>query len=272
MIKSACLCQKKSLFKKIIEYQNEKVFSQYEGIIIGRCQKCGLSKTFLPQGLKQQLFESRPEIIFQKKEIFFPIYKKIVEKIKKYKKRGEVLDVGCSAGILSKFLKDEGYYVFGIEPNKKAHQLAKKILEKKVFLGNLSDFLKKKKKKFDIVIYNHVLEHIQDINQELKLIKKVLAKNGLLVLGTPNYANIIFFLRQKYWESLMPSEHHWHFSKKNLITLLKKFHFRILDVSFDNDQRLDYPLIKRVYFNFLSFVNKILHTGESILIIAQSID
>ena len=36
---------------------------------------------------------------------------------------------------------------------------------------------------------------------------------------------------------------------------------------FSDDERQDYPLLKRFYFKILSFVNKILNTGEAVLLV-----
>lgn len=269
MISSSCLCQKRSLFKEVIQYKKEKVFKEYEGIVIGRCQKCGILKTFLPKKLIQKEKISRPEVIIEKKETFSLIYQDIIRRIKKYKKSGSVLDVGCSAGVFLTLLRKEGFSVFGIEPNKKPYLMAKKILKDKVYHGVLSNYFKKNYRQYDVIIYNHVLEHINEVNQELFLIKKILKKDGILVVGAPNYDNLIFYLRGKFWEALMPKEHIWHFSKNRLYSFLQKHNFQILEISFSDDRRSDYPFLKRIYFKILSFINKLFQTGETMLVIAK---
>lgn len=67
----------------------------------------------------------------------------------------------------------------------------------------------------------------------------------------------------------MPKEHIWHFSKNYLTTFLKKNGFTVIDISFSDDRRIEYPLLKRLYFSTLSFVNKVLYTGEAMLIISK---
>jgi len=218
--------------------------------------------SFNPKQSRKDMYESR-------KSFFVDLFTPIVDKIKQYKPSGKILDVGCSSGILLELLKKETYDVFGIEPNKKAFLIAKKRFGQNIFYGILKSFIKKSKKKFDVIIYNHVLEHIEDINTELSLIKKSLKKNGIFVLGLPNTSNCIFYLRKKYWEPLMPLEHIWHFSKKIISDFLKKNRFKILDITFSNDDRKDYPFMKRLYFKILSSLNDILHTGEAMLIVAK---
>lgn len=269
MFYSSCICQKKSFFKEIIKFDKEKVFKDYEGITIGQCQNCNVLKTFYQKKILKDKHASRPNIILEKKEIFYPIYCEIIKRIKKYQSKGSVLDVGCSAGVLLTFLRKEGFSISGIEPNYKAYLMAKKIHNQKIHHGTLSTFYRKNKKKYDVIIYNHVLEHISDIEKEFNLIKKAIKKQGIFVLGTPNYDNFIFHLRKKFWESLMPKEHIWHFSKRNLIFLLKKNDFSILEISFSDDKRNDYPFFKKIYFRLLSFINQLFGTGEAILIIAK---
>jgi len=273
MIRSTCICHKnrKFRFKEIIRYKNETVFPQYEGIIIGRCSSCGILKTFPPA--KSALFnpgQSRGTMYDKQSEKFTNIFLPIVNKIKHFKPKGKILDVGCATGLLLSLLKKEGYEIAGIEPNRQAFIKTQKKIGKIIFNGTLKKYSKIHKGKFDCIIYNHVLEHVENVVEELQLAKKLLRKNGIIVIGLPNINNVIFFLRQKYWEPLMPNEHVWHFGTSQIKTLLQKLNLKILDVSFSDDQRSDYPQIKRIYFKFLSVINKILGTGESQLLVVAN--
>lgn len=271
MITSFCLCKEdKTIFQKYIVFQNEKVFSRFDGIVIGKCTNCGILKTFPPAKSKVfQPTENHSDFYEEKAEKFIKLFRPIVEKIKRYKTKGEILDVGCSSGLLLSLLEREGYEVFGIEPNKVAFRKAEMRFGKKIFNGTLKDYLKTGGIKFDCIIYNHVLEHIENVKEEIRLVKKILNKNGLLVVGAPNTSNIIFFLRGKYWESLMPLEHVWHFNSRYLINFFRRFNFKIRDISFSDDKREDYPLIKKNYFKFLSCINKLLRTGEAVLLVME---
>jgi 2-polyprenyl-3-methyl-5-hydroxy-6-metoxy-1,4-benzoquinol methylase len=271
MFNSRCLCPNNQ-FQKIIEYKNETVFKEYEGLMIGRCTKCGLLKTiFTKQKTNFDSGTSKSSFYEQNKLYLQKLFQPLIQKVIKYKPRGKILDVGCSTGILLNLLIEKGFSVYGIEPNKNAFLLAHKKLGNKVFHGYLKQFMINNQQKFDIIIYNHVLEHIKIVAEELMLAKSILNKNGLLIIGVPNTQNIIFYLRKKYWESLKPNEHLWHFSKNYLISYLESKGFKILDVSFSDDERKDYPQFKQLYFKFLSLINRILQTGEAILIIGKKV-
>ena len=269
MIIDNCLCKPSSSFENFIEYKNETVFKSFNGVIIGKCTNCGLLKTFVKKNI---MIKPSDDVFYEENRRYFEgLFKPIVDKILQFKKGNKVLDVGCSSGIILGLLKEHGVDVYGIEPDKQAFKKALKKLKGKIFNGILKEFVKKNKIKFDVVIYNHVLEHIKTVNEELKLAKSILNKNGLLVIGVHNVDNIIFYLRKKYWESLMPGEHVWHFSKKYLVNLLKKHGLMIMDISFSDDKRKDYSLLKKIYFSCLSAINHLFKTGESTLIIASNI-
>jgi SAM-dependent methyltransferase len=54
-------------------------------------------------------------------------------------------------------------------------------------LGN--ELLPYPDKKFDLVVCNHVLEHIFETEKTLRDLRRVTAENGLIILGVPNIGN-----------------------------------------------------------------------------------
>src|SRR3989344_6840962 len=129
MLKAQCLCgDEKSSFQEYIVYKNETVFSRFEGAIIGKCTNCGLLKTFHSQNNVFDPKQSKGELYDAREDTFAELFRPIVEAIKKYTPGGNVLDVGCSTGILLALLKKEGFEVTGIEPNKEAFQRARSRL------------------------------------------------------------------------------------------------------------------------------------------------
>ena len=268
MLKSLCVCTQNSSFIPYITYQNETVFAHYNGITIARCKNCGLLKTF-SKNIKPQTSNSKT--YEDKKENYAKLFQPILETIKNSKKNGSILDVGCSSGILLELLQKQGYTVNGVEPNADAYKIAYSKFKDKIFNGTLTDFTKVNKKTFDVVIYNHVLEHIPNPAEEINNVKKLLKKNGVLIIGVPNTDNVIFYLRKKYWESLLPDQHIWHFSTNYLKRFLKENGFEVVEKSYSNYEREDYPVLKRIYFSLLVLINKILGTGEAVLLTYERI-
>ncbi len=293
-MRSFCICKKTSSFKPYIVYKNETVFKDYEGTVIGKCESCGILKTFPSK--KNKLFNpfiTKVQEYEKRKKEFETLFTPLTEAVENnVKEGGMVLDVGCSSGILLSLLKRKGYEVWGIEPNKHAFLYAKKNLKKNIFNMTLEQFIvslrgsrrtsadvaistgllrsaRNDRLPFDCIIYNHVLEHIEDINGEFVLIKKALKKDGTLIIGVPNTDNMIFKIRRKYWESLLPNEHIWHFNAKYLAQYLQKQKFEIIKIRFEDDARKSYPFHKQTYFRLLSLMNSLFFTGEAMLIISK---
>ncbi len=264
----SCVCGKRRVFTPTIRYENESTFSDYEGLTIGRCKSCGLLKT---SGSQKKINPkvSQADFYESNQPIFTNYFSDVIARIRRYRRSGRVLDVGCATGICLRILSENGFRAYGLEPNRVAFQITKQKFSRSVFPLTLKQFWLTKKMRFDTIIYNHVLEHIPDIHEEFLYIHKALLPGGLLVVGIPNTANFVFWLRGKYWESLLPNQHVWHFSTRYLVAYLKNQGFTILETSFNNHLRQDYPLIKKMYFKLLTGLNMLFSTGEAVVIIAQ---
>jgi len=117
------------------------------------------------------------------------IIEKRINKISRYINLVDktILDFGCGDGKYSNYLHNLGNKVWGIEIEKKRLNKAKlfknKKLDFKIYEGGKIPF---KKNSFDIVILNEVLEHVKDENMTLIEIKRVLKKDGIIILYVPN--------------------------------------------------------------------------------------
>lgn len=271
-MRDTCICSaKQTTFIPFFNFEHTP-FPVYRDIIIGRCKKCGVlktthrSKTFDPASSRDEMYEENAADF---KQLFLPF----VKKLKKYlPDRARVLDVGCSSGVLLELFDKVGFEVYGLEPNKHAFHVASKKFGGRVFNMTLEEFVKKDKTAtFDCVLYNHVLEHIKNPAKELQLAYSALNEHGILFIGVPNRSNVIFHMRKQFWESLMPGEHVWHFSDRDVVDLLQKAGFVVLESWYDNHVRADYPIMKRMYFGLLCFLNTVFHTGEAVTIIARKL-
>ncbi len=109
------------------------------------------------------------------------------------------------------------------------------------------------KDKFDLIICNHVLEHIQNDISALENIYSMLSEGGMAILQTP-YSKIIdqdYFINKK----LSPEEnlkfygqndHVRIYSKKSLINKIKNtgFELEIFQSNYFNNDRFNYGLIE----------------------------
>lgn len=179
--------------------------------------------------------------------------KKVID-IKKIRKIGRLLDVGCAYGTLIKEANDQGFMAEGIDISGFAvKQCRKKNL--KAFAGVITDV--KKNNYFDIVTAFEVVEHERDPLLTVKTAKQLLKPGGLLVVSVPDSSSWSAKIMGKYWFGYRHKEHLFHFTKNSLYALLKKVGFS--DIVINNDIPRPYLLtyyLERI--NFYLFKSKIM--------------
>ena len=110
--------------------------------------------------------------------------KKIESILKDYLKKEiinlNILDIGAGDGTISSYMSEKGNNVVCVDiEDQRAKRSAK-------FIKVNSSKLPLQSNHFDIVISNHVIEHIKNQKLHLKEIKRVLKQNGVCYLATPN--------------------------------------------------------------------------------------
>lgn len=153
-------------------------------------------------------------------------YRHIAEYIKDIGGRGKVLDIGCAYGfMLEKF--PNSFEKFGLDVSQYAVDVAKKRIPGASFvIGGAEDAYPYEENFFDVILANDLLEHLENPAAALKNIHKVLKKNGVFYLTTPN----LNFLRKNLLAYADRKEHHLSlFSHSDLFDLLKSMGFKIED-------------------------------------------
>lgn len=102
----------------------------------------------------------------------------------------KVLDIGCFDGRESYLIKKQGNEVYGIDRMKDAVKQAEKKGIKVVRLDIEKNKWPFEKNSFDIVLAADIIEHLVDTDSFLENVKKVLKKDGRLIISTPNLASL----------------------------------------------------------------------------------
>lgn len=155
---------------------------------------------------------------------FCNIFESLLDKIIRFKKGGRLLDVGAGVGTLMYVASQKGFKVEGVEVSTWASTFAKEEKGLNVVAGTLED-AQLETASFDVVVVNHVLEHVNNPLAMLAEIRRILKKDGLLVIGVPNIGSIMARLRGDRWASLRPKEHIWHFTPTTLKRLTSQAGF-----------------------------------------------
>ena len=134
---------------------------------------------------------------FNNPYVYYMYFKKredIIKLIPKYTRN--LLDVGCGTGtfeeILSLSQNKCNFDVSGTDISKKSIEIAKsKRLLNSIFLCGDAENLPFKNKSFDCIVLIEVIEHIPNKESVFKELKRVLKRNGKIIITTPNKRDII---------------------------------------------------------------------------------
>ncbi|MBP7711995.1 MAG: class I SAM-dependent methyltransferase [Gammaproteobacteria bacterium] len=97
-----------------------------------------------------------------------------------------LLDLGCGDGTNLAWLKDHAERLYGSDYNGlRLLRAARRATGATLFLADILDY-PAAADSFDVVFFNHVIEHVPDDVGALRAVLRILTPGGLLVLGTPN--------------------------------------------------------------------------------------
>lgn len=185
----------------------------------------------------------------------FGSYIRNLKLINFFHKNELVLDVGCGDGTVGNFLQENlGVKVTGIDISKEAIEKAKKAGLDTRLLSSEAKF-PFKDKTFDAVFWGDNVEHLFNPKACLKEIRRVLKKDGRLILSCPNMGywryRIHFFLSGSLpdteWTGLPPWE--WAHIRFFNLKIIKSFLLfggfkKITKVLGVSERRLDKQLLK----------------------------
>jgi SAM-dependent methyltransferase len=151
--------------------------------------------------------------------------------LKKNKKNNQILELASNDGYLLQFFNSKKNIsrIIGIEPTKVAADLAKK---KKIYTiqdffdHELSKKIKKKYKKFDLIIANNVVAHIPEINSFIKGIKILLSQNGIVTI---EFQYLIDLINKKLFDNIY-HEHFFYYSLYSFSKILSRHGLKVFDV------------------------------------------
>lgn len=215
------------------EYGIKGEFNFYE------CSECGLIQQLpIPSMETIQSFYPETYHSYQRPSNF--LFKKLSSinlnrRLERYKKlignSGTVLDVGCGDGeILEAMQKKGDYDCYGVEIKE---DIAKKGQDKnlKIYYGTLENCEELKENFFDLIIINHLIEHVSDPKVLLEKAYKYLKKGGWLLGETPNTNSRGKKKLKGKWSGYHVPRHIHLFSDENLALLLKKIGFSKIEIN-----------------------------------------
>jgi len=179
-----------------------------------------------------------------------------------------LLDVGTGVGALLAAAREAGYRVTGTEISPWAAAFAREEKKQAVMTGTLAE-ASLKSGQYDVVVLNHVLEHVGNPRDLIVEAKRVLADDGVLVIGVPNVASLMCALRGGRWVSLRPEEHIWHFSPATLRALLREIGCNEVAFEARENHAPTGGRIKALIIRVINQAAVLLERGEAMLMFAR---
>ena len=146
---------------------------------------------------------------------------------------GRVADVGFGTGFGTHLLMTNAKEVHGFEVDKDAIQFAKKVFPFKKLYFDYGDITKEIPGQFDYVIMIDVIEHIKHDRKALENAKKMLAKNGTLILSTPNRLSR-YRKAETHYREYAPKEFEGILKRVFVSVDLKNYHLEPLASDYEN--------------------------------------
>ncbi len=199
------------------------------------CQACGYEHADLRHAINESAAHAELDESARARALIalrLRNFKELLKQITSYRTaRGKLLDVGCANGWFLD-LSDHLFDATGIEPDRQVFAEAAKG-GRSVRLGYFPEALQPNEK-FDVIVFNDVIEHIPDVQTVLADCKRRLNRDGLLVLNLPSSKGIFYRLAKwlcrlglrapfgRMWQVGLPSPHVHYFHPDNLMNLLRK--------------------------------------------------
>jgi len=138
-----------------------------------------------------------------------------------------LFDVGAATGYFLDIARERGWETAGSEISVYAARVAGDRGHS-VFVGPLAEM--ENEEEYGVVTMWDVLEHLDSPKEYLKAVNRILEVDGILAINTIDKYSLWARLWGKNWHLIVPPEHLYYYSRKNLMILLTECGFEIVEM------------------------------------------
>lgn len=204
------------------------------GYTIRKCRSCGLAMTefardyepFVRSFYQKGYFTGDPRygaFVHYKndKKCINRNTAKVLTHIRKIKKTGKLLDVGCAMGFFVQQAIAAGYDAYGIDPSAYAISQANSGIAGRLRQATVAT-AKYEKGSFDIITLFDVFEHLLDPLTSLKKLSQLLAPGGIIVIATGDTGSLAARIFGRRWTFYNPPQHLFYYDRKTMSEILAR--------------------------------------------------
>ncbi len=283
-----CFCgQNDYVSLKTIPYNDPRFVAKFHSAEIIKCANCGLLRTSPTPILDMpEIYETDSVSSSHEKniELWKTFSCEIIAKLKPFKSSGKLLDVGCNIGVLVHTAQNAGFEAEGIDLSQSAIETGKALFKSNLRKIRLEEI--QGENIYDVIVMNHVIEHIPDLENFSAHIRRLLKVDGIFLSVCPNAESKVVqtlnFLNKRkagkgsnwFWYGYLPEQHVWQFGPKTLTNILQKCQFEVLKVSAAQNMHwgaTESPNLRFKIMKFLWNLYAFIGQGDNLFIWARPI-
>jgi SAM-dependent methyltransferase len=134
-----------------------------------------------------------------------------------------LLDYGCGTGEFLAAARKVGFNCAGIEPDSEARERARS--NHKLIVEAPDHLSKLPQGSFGVITLWHVLEHVHELDETIKQLKRCLSSEGVLIVAVPNRTAYDADKYGNYWAAYDVPRHLYHFSIPDMQRLMNEAGF-----------------------------------------------
>lgn len=154
--------------------------------------------------------------------------KQKVKLIQSYTKGQDHLDIGAGTGHFIDATTQAGFNTLGLEPDEDARNLANTTF--KVNIQPLDQLHELENNSRDVITMWHVLEHVYDLQKDLKKITSILKEDGVMIVAVPNRNSYDAKKYKEFWAAYDLPIHLYHFVPNDIRNLFGQFNMEVKEV------------------------------------------
>ena len=210
-------------------------FLTREQFEIHECLRCGLLFTYPRPSNEEMVKYYQSDEYYSHQENNNGFIPKLYETVKKVNIRhkvrmattgkpvGTMLEIGCGVGDFIHEMEKRGWNCTGIELSEEAKAIAKNKVKAQLLSPN--EITELPDESFNLVVMWHVLEHIDNLREELNQLQRLVKKGGRLVIAVPNFRSADGQYYKEFWAGYDVPRHLNHFCRESLHNVFKNSGF-----------------------------------------------
>lgn len=181
---------------------------------IVKCLDCGVGRTFPAPDISVNYYvnNDRNDVLFTERAVIYRYFaEELLSNLMKVSDTtGSLLDFGCGGGFIVEAASRLGYQAEGVEANlAMVHWCQSRGL--RVHQKEIAQLVEEGRK-YDVIVFSAVLEHLSDPYSVLVACKQLLVPSGIIVISQASYDGLLPRLFPWGWYGWRPLEHFWHFT------------------------------------------------------------